>query len=80
MTFEEVATSLPHGFHDAELQHFEMDYVHRTHAGSQAISALGFVGWIVNQNRNVTDGEDQLAGSWQGDRNTQVRTTSPCHR
>src|SRR2546425_3075947 len=30
MTFEEVAGSLPNGFHDAELQRFEMDYVHRT--------------------------------------------------
>ena len=30
MTFDEVAASLPNGFHDAELQRFEMDYVHRT--------------------------------------------------
>src|SRR5262245_4358120 len=30
MTFDEVAVSLPNGFHDAELQRFEMDYVHRT--------------------------------------------------
>jgi hypothetical protein len=30
MTFEEAASSLPNGFHDAELQRFEMDYVHRT--------------------------------------------------
>jgi hypothetical protein len=30
MTFEEVAASLPNGFHDSELQRFEMDYVHRT--------------------------------------------------
>ena len=30
MTLEEVAASLPNGFHDAELQRFEMDYVHRT--------------------------------------------------
>ncbi|MGH9423339.1 MAG: hypothetical protein ACRD3J_25420 [Thermoanaerobaculia bacterium] len=30
MTFNEVAASLPNGFHDAELQRFEMDYVHRT--------------------------------------------------
>jgi hypothetical protein len=30
VTFEEVSASLPNGFHDAELQHFEMDYVHRT--------------------------------------------------
>ena len=30
MTFKEVAASLPNGFHDAELQRFEMDYVHRT--------------------------------------------------
>ena len=30
MSFEEVAASLPNGFHDAELQRFEMDYVHRT--------------------------------------------------
>ena len=30
MTFEETAAALPNGFHDAELQHFEMDYVHRT--------------------------------------------------
>jgi hypothetical protein len=29
MTFEEAAASLPNGFHDAELQRFEMDYVHR---------------------------------------------------
>ncbi len=29
MTFEEVAASLPHGFHDAQLRRFEMDYVHR---------------------------------------------------
>lgn len=29
MTFEETAAALPNGFHDAELQHFEMDYVHR---------------------------------------------------
>jgi len=30
MPFKEVAASLPNGFHDAELQRFEMDYVHRT--------------------------------------------------
>jgi hypothetical protein len=30
MTFAEAASSLPNGFHDAELQRFEMDYVHRT--------------------------------------------------
>jgi hypothetical protein len=30
MTFKEVAASLPNRFHDAELQRFEMDYVHRT--------------------------------------------------
>jgi hypothetical protein len=30
MTFKEVAASLPNGFHDAELQRFEMDYVHRS--------------------------------------------------
>ena len=30
MTFDEVAASLPNGIHDAELQRFEMDYVHRT--------------------------------------------------
>ena len=29
MTFEETAAALPNGFHDAELQHFEMDYGHR---------------------------------------------------
>jgi hypothetical protein len=29
MTFQEVATTLPNGFHDAELQRFEMDYVRR---------------------------------------------------
>ena len=29
MTFDEVAATLPNGFHDAELQRFEMDYVHR---------------------------------------------------
>jgi hypothetical protein len=29
MTFDEVAASLPNGFHDAELLRFEMDYVHR---------------------------------------------------
>jgi hypothetical protein len=29
MTFEETAAALPNRFHDAELQHFEMDYVHR---------------------------------------------------
>ena len=29
MTFDETAAALPNGFHDAELQHFEMDYVHR---------------------------------------------------
>ena len=29
MTFQETAASLPNGFHDAELQRFEMDYVHR---------------------------------------------------
>ena len=29
MTFSEVAASLPNGFHDSELQRFEMDYVHR---------------------------------------------------
>jgi hypothetical protein len=29
MTFQEVAVSLPNGFHDAELQRFEMDYVQR---------------------------------------------------
>src|SRR5688572_21336969 len=29
MTFEETAAAVPNGFHDAELQHFEMDYVHR---------------------------------------------------
>jgi len=30
MTFAQIAASLPNGFHDAELQRFEMDYVHRT--------------------------------------------------
>jgi hypothetical protein len=30
MTFEETVAALPNGFHDAELQRFEMDYVHRT--------------------------------------------------
>jgi hypothetical protein len=30
MTFDEVASSRPNGFHDAELQRFEMDNVHRT--------------------------------------------------
>jgi hypothetical protein len=30
MTFQEVAASLPNGFHDAELQRFEMDYMRRT--------------------------------------------------
>ena len=30
MTFEEAAASLPNGFHDAELQRFEMDYAQRT--------------------------------------------------
>jgi len=30
MPFKEVAASLPNGFHDAELQRFEMDYVHRS--------------------------------------------------
>jgi hypothetical protein len=30
MTFEEVAASGPNALHDAELQRFEMDYVHRT--------------------------------------------------
>ncbi len=30
MTFKDAAASLPNGFHDAELQCFEMDYVHRT--------------------------------------------------
>jgi hypothetical protein len=29
MTFRDVVASLPNGFHDAELQRFEMDYVHR---------------------------------------------------
>jgi hypothetical protein len=29
MTFGEAAAALPNGFHDAELQHFEMDFVHR---------------------------------------------------
>ena len=29
MTFQEVAASLPNGFHDAELHGFGMDYVHR---------------------------------------------------
>ena len=29
MTFQETAASLPNGFHDAELQRFEMDYVRR---------------------------------------------------
>lgn len=29
MTFEEIAASLPHGFHDAQLRRFEMDYVRR---------------------------------------------------
>ena len=29
MTFQELAASLPNGFHDAELQRLEMDYVHR---------------------------------------------------
>jgi hypothetical protein len=29
MTFEEVAASLTNGFHDAELQRFQMDYVER---------------------------------------------------
>jgi hypothetical protein len=29
MAFQELALSLPNGFHDAELRRFEMDYVHR---------------------------------------------------
>lgn len=29
MNFEEVANTLPNGFHDAELRRFEMDYVQR---------------------------------------------------
>jgi hypothetical protein len=29
MTFQEIAASLPNGFHDAELQRFEMNYLHR---------------------------------------------------
>lgn len=29
MTFNELAQSLPQGFHDAELQRFEMDYLSR---------------------------------------------------
>lgn len=29
MTFEELIDTLPNGLHDAELQQFEMDYVHR---------------------------------------------------
>lgn len=30
MTFQELAESLPNGFHDAELLRFEMDYADRT--------------------------------------------------
>ena len=41
MTFEEVSASLPNGFHDAELQRFEMDYVLRT-------LRLDLVVWIGN--------------------------------
>lgn len=29
MTFQEIAASLPNGFHDAELQRFDIDYVQR---------------------------------------------------
>ena len=29
MTFHELAQTLPNGFHDAELSHFEMDYLSR---------------------------------------------------
>lgn len=29
MTFYELAQTLPNGFHDAELSHFEMDYLNR---------------------------------------------------
>lgn len=29
MTFQQVAATLPNGFHDAELEHLQMDYVHR---------------------------------------------------
>ena len=29
MTFQELVQSLPNGFHDAELSHFEMDYISR---------------------------------------------------
>ena len=30
MNFNELDRTLPNGFHDAELRHFEMDYVNRT--------------------------------------------------
>ena len=30
MTFQELSWTLPNGFHDAELQRFEMDYLTRT--------------------------------------------------
>lgn len=29
MNFQELAQTLPNGFHDSELRNFEMDYVHR---------------------------------------------------
>ena len=45
MTFEEVAASLPNGFHDAELQRFEMDYVHRTLRFN--LVNMGSVTWIT---------------------------------
>ena len=44
MTFEETAAALPNGFHDAELQHFEMDYVHRK---LRSISSCGSVTWMT---------------------------------
>ena len=55
MTFEEVAALLPNGFHDAELQRFEMDYVHRT-------LRFDLVVWIGNMDdSDVENSTAQLA-------------------
>jgi hypothetical protein len=44
MTFDEVAASLPNGFHDAELRRFEMDHLHRT---LQFDLVVGSATWMI---------------------------------
>jgi hypothetical protein len=50
MTFQEAAASLPNGFHDAELQRFEMDYVRR----QLRLDLVVWIGDMDNRERRET--------------------------